>query len=418
MIPPDPALTFTPGRVAGLARWAAFLPEAGRRYAERRNFDGGPGHRANVSALSPWIRHRLVREDEVVAAALARHGDLAAEKFIQEVVWRTYWKGWLEQRPTVWTRYRAAVAAGLDALEREPDLRARWEQATTGRTGLACFDAWARELLDVGYLHNHARLWFASLWIFTLELPWALGADFFLRHLLDGDPASNTLSWRWVGGLQTPGKIYLARADNIARFTAGRFPAATGLATVAQPLREAPLDPPRPVPAAETLERGAPLGWLITEEDCDPLSFDLPADAIRAVAGVTAVSARSPLPAGPLPAAFARGAVDDALARLGAALGCPTVHWPAGVGAATVIDWARAAGVARIATAYAPVGPTAEWLAGLRAPLARAGITLTVPRRAWDDALWPLATRGFFPFKERVPAALRRLGLGGRPGAA
>ena len=83
MIPPDLALTFTPCRAAGLARWAAFLPEAGRRYAERRNFDGGPGHRANVSALSPWIRHRLVREDEVVAAALARHGDLAAEKFIR-----------------------------------------------------------------------------------------------------------------------------------------------------------------------------------------------------------------------------------------------------------------------------------------------------------------------------------------------
>ena len=267
-------------------------------------------------------------------------------------------------------------------------------------------------------MHNHARLWFASLWIFTLELPWALGADFFLRHLLDGDPASNTLSWRWVGGLQTPGKIYLARADNIARFTAGRFPAVTGLATAAQPLREAPLDPPRPVPAAETLERGAPLGGLITEEDCDPLSLALPADSLRAVAGVTTESARSPLPAGPLPAAFSRGAVDDALARLRAALGCPTVHWPAGVGAAAVIDWARAAGVARIATAYAPVGPTAEWLAGLRAPLARAGITLTVPRRAWDDALWPLATRGFFPFEEQVPAALRRLGLGGRPGAA
>ena len=286
------------------------------------------------------------------------------------------------------------------------------------RTGLACFDAWARELLDVGYLHNHARLWFASLWIFTLELPWALGADFFLRHLLDGDPASNTLSWRWVGGLQTPGKIYLARADNIDRFTAGRFPAVTGLATAAQPLREAPLDPPRPVPAAETLERGEPLGWLITEEDCDPLSLELPADAIRAVAGMTAVSARSPLSAGPLPAAFSRGAIDDALARLRAALGCPTVQWPAGVDAATVIDWARAAGIARIATAYAPVGPTAEWLAGLGVPLARAGISLTLLRRTWDDALWPLAIRGFFPFKERVPAVFRRLGLGGRPNIA
>jgi uncharacterized protein (DUF2237 family) len=63
----------------GLARWAVFLPEAGRCYAERRNSDGGPGSRANISALSPWIRHQLVREDEVVAMALAHHGDSAAE---------------------------------------------------------------------------------------------------------------------------------------------------------------------------------------------------------------------------------------------------------------------------------------------------------------------------------------------------
>ena len=99
-----------------------------------------------------------------------------------------------------------------------------------GATGIDCFDAWARELVATGYLHNHARMWFASIWIFTLRLPWELGADFFLRHLIDGDPASNTLSWRWVAGLQTAGKTYLATAENIARFTGGRF-APQGLAT-------------------------------------------------------------------------------------------------------------------------------------------------------------------------------------------
>ena len=61
-------------------------------------------------------------------------------------------------------------------------------------TGIEGFDDWARELVDTGYMHNHARMWFASIWIFTLRLPWALGADFFLRHLLDADAASNTLS--------------------------------------------------------------------------------------------------------------------------------------------------------------------------------------------------------------------------------
>ena len=103
--------------------------------------------------------------------------------------------------------------------------------------------------------------------------------------------------------------------------------------------------------------------------------------------------------------------------RPGSGIGwCARTRWSRRLWRATVI--ARRKNSSRIATAYAPVGPTAEWLAGLRAPLARAGITLTIPRRAWDDALWPLATRGFFPFKERVPAVLRRLGLGDRPGVA
>ena len=62
-------------------------------------------------------------------------------------------------------------------------------------------------------------MWFASIWIFTLNLPWQLGADFFMQHLLDGDPASNTLSWRWVAGIQTKGKNYLARKSNIEKYS-------------------------------------------------------------------------------------------------------------------------------------------------------------------------------------------------------
>ena len=66
-------------------------------------------------------------------------------------------------------------------------------------------------------------MWFASIWIFTLKLPWQLGANFFLHHLYDGDSASNTLSWRWVAGLQTIGKNYLATSANIAKYTSGRL---------------------------------------------------------------------------------------------------------------------------------------------------------------------------------------------------
>ena len=108
-------------------------------------------------------------------------------------------------------------------LVTQSGLRQACELACFGQTGIECFDTWARELTTTGYLHNYARMWFASIWIFTLKLPWQLGPDFFLRHLLDGDTASNTLSWRWVAGLQTVGKTYLARAANISRYTGGRF---------------------------------------------------------------------------------------------------------------------------------------------------------------------------------------------------
>ena len=66
-------------------------------------------------------------------------------------------------------------------------------------------------------------MWFASIWIFTLDLPWELGAEFFLKHLYDGDSASNTLGWRWVAGIQTPGKHYLASEWNIKKFTNNRY---------------------------------------------------------------------------------------------------------------------------------------------------------------------------------------------------
>ncbi len=231
--PPPPA-------PAALQRLQDFLPQAGRAYAARRNADL-PGH-PHVSRLSPYLRRRMVTEGEVLQATLARHGPDAAAKFIDEVFWRTYWKGWLEQRPAIWHR-----ALAEDAAARAGSAARDIAAAEAGRTGIDCFDHWVQELTTTGYLHNHARMWFASIWIFTLGLPWAAGAAFFLRHLLDGDPASNTLSWRWVAGAAHAGQDHLARADNIESFTGGRF-RPTGLARSAPPLTEAP--PARPQAAA------------------------------------------------------------------------------------------------------------------------------------------------------------------------
>jgi len=236
--PPPGGLSAT--RTAAIERLEAFVRGGLRHYATSRNADLGPTDRSNVSTLSPYLSHRLILETDVLRAVLERYSLSQAEKFVQEVFWRGYFKGWLEHHPTVWFAYRQSVLSLRDELERDRSLKSRYESAIAGQTGIGCFDAWARELAAEGYLHNHARMWFASIWVFTLDLPWQLGADFFLRRLLDGDAASNTLGWRWVAGLHTRGKTYLARPDNIRKYTVGRFnPDPSLLASAAEPLVEA-----------------------------------------------------------------------------------------------------------------------------------------------------------------------------------
>ena len=192
-----------------------FLDKGAASYEARRNFDYGPANRNNVSQLSKFISHRVLFEYEVAQRALAQYSPDVVDKFIQEVFWRIYWKGWLEHRPAVWNDYVA--------FDHDTTPKRLFQQAVRGKTGIDCFDYWSAELQNTNYLHNHARMWFASIWIFTLGLPWQSGARFFMQHLFDGDAASNTLGWRWVAGIQTIGKHYVARASNIEQFTNGRF---------------------------------------------------------------------------------------------------------------------------------------------------------------------------------------------------
>ena len=184
-------------------------------YTAQRNFDLGPQNRKNISCLSPYISHRLISEYEVTKKALSKYPYQKVEKFIQEIFWRIYWKGWLELRPNVWTDF----VEDLKNIENSNE----YENAIKGETNIDCFNDWVKELKENNYLHNHTRMWFASIWIFTLKLPWQKGAEFFLRELYDGDAASNTLSWRWVAGIQTKGKNYIAQNWNINKFTNNRY---------------------------------------------------------------------------------------------------------------------------------------------------------------------------------------------------
>jgi len=382
-------------RTAALARLDAFLPRAGLAYAARRNEDL-PGH-PHVSGLSPYIRHRLVTEAEVLDATLRRHPG-GADKFLAEVWWRTYWKGWLERRPAIWAAYRQGLTEALNRLQSEAGLRQQWEAACKGETGIDGFDHWAQDLAATGYMHNHARMWFASIWIFTLRLPWELGADFFLRHLLDGDPASNTLSWRWVGGLHTQGKTYAATPDNIAKNTGGRF-RPTGLARSCPPLPMTPHPAPRPVPAGDALHPGLPTALLLHDDDLGGDGFPhLPGETPLLL--LTTTARRSPLAMNPLVTAF----VDDALRDTARRHGQPGAPRFTEAALADLADHLAAQGIAQLATPYAPIGPTAAALQRLQPLLEDRGIRLARLLRDHDARAWPHATHGFFRFREGVMA--------------
>ena len=212
-------MNFNPTRATAIENLNNFIENELSSYSKLRNFDFGPDKRTNISCLSPYITHGVLTEQEVMKLSLKKHSFVKIEKFIQEVLWRIYWKGWLELRPNVWKDY----ILDLNKLKQQFKDNKDYLNAIEGKTNVECFNTWVNELKNHNYLHNHARMWFASVWIFTLGLPWQLGAEFFMKYLFDGDSASNTLGWRWVAGVQTKGKNYVASEWNIKKFTNNRF---------------------------------------------------------------------------------------------------------------------------------------------------------------------------------------------------
>ena len=208
-------MKFITSRSEALDKLRKYIESDISNYNAKRNFDFGVTNRSNVSCLSPYITHRLITEYETAKIVLKKHPFQKVDKFIQEIFWRIYWKGWLELRPKVWTDF----IEDLKTIKEDKD----YLKAENGETDIECFNDWVNELKNFNYLHNHTRMLFASIWIFTLRLPWQKGAEFFMKHLYDGDAASNTLSWRWVAGIQTKGKNYLAQSWNISKFTNNKY---------------------------------------------------------------------------------------------------------------------------------------------------------------------------------------------------
>ena len=394
-----------PTREEGLQTLERFLPHAGMSYAQGRNFVPGC-----VSGLSPYVRHRLITEAEIVGAVLKHHSQKEAEKFIQEICWRTYWKGWLEMRPSVWSEYLEALQTLRVQMQEDPDLNDRVQKAERGMTGIGCLDAWANELRQTGYLHNHVRMWFASIWVHTLRLPWQLGADFFMRHLLDGDPASNTLSWRWVCGLQTQGKVYQATADNIERFTNGHY-APHGLLAKDVPLMSESFTNHSPIPLTRPDQHisGEKTVLLITEEDLYPEDWGIPRSDVAGILLLETAEAYPGIAA--LPVEWKHTALEEAANRLAAEFQCSVLNFQGSEKSisARLHTLLREYGALSLSMMTPPVGPTFSVIDPLLSELAKEGVALRKIRRSWDEAFWPHATHGFFKLKERIPSVLKQL---------
>jgi deoxyribodipyrimidine photo-lyase len=200
------------GADAAKERLRAIDPVA---YGHTRNHLDG-----KVSRLSPYIRHGVVELPDVRDLALDKVSDpKQALKFIQELAWRDYWlRVYDEIGEGVWED-REVYKTGFSHDDYATDLP---EEISGGTTGLTCIDSWSRDLLTTGYLHNHVRMYVAAYVVHWRRVRWQAGAEWFLIHLLDGDPASNNLSWQWVAS-SFGHKPYIFNRDNLVKYTDGKY---------------------------------------------------------------------------------------------------------------------------------------------------------------------------------------------------
>ncbi len=396
------SISTQPSRRHALHCLAEFVPRAGQEYARKRNYDYGPTGHHHVSKLSPFIRCRAITESEVVEAVLGTHTLHHAEKFIQEVCWRTYWKGWLELRPRTWTDYLESLPALKHAYATNPLYRA----AIHGETNSPTFNAFAHELTQTGYVHNHARMWMASIWIFTFDLPWQLGADLFFQHLLDGDPASNTLSWRWVAGQHTRGKCYIARSSNIEKYTEGRL--GTAEAFNEQPAGiEAESAPPaiQSLSADDVAPTTDRIGWIVHEEDLSIDQWLFPETAApHSIFIMDNRDHHKNIGLSDKVTAFRNGLLQD-FAQRGESF-APDVRHQRSTSEA-IRQWIQDTGIKAVLLARPSTGMWQKPVEEAINVLGKLGVTAHQQRHPWDSLCYPHATSGYFKFKKKIPQFLK-----------
>lgn len=176
------------------------------RYGQTRNYLDGA-----VTRLSPYISRGVISTKKVMQHILAKGYPLAkAEKLLQELAWRDYWQ-------QVWIAKGDAI--NTDLKNSQPDVlqQGMIKAIAEAHTGIKAIDEGILELYETGYMHNHMRMYVASVTTNVARCHWLWPARWMYYHLLDGDWASNALSWQWVAGANSHKKYY-ANQENINRY--------------------------------------------------------------------------------------------------------------------------------------------------------------------------------------------------------
>ena len=198
-----------PTLAAAHARISAVRPAA---YARTRNAIDGA-----VTGLSPYITHGFISLHDVLAGVAERHRLEVQDKLVFELGWRAYFRHvWQHRGDSILRSLHPGLLPDSAYASALPD------DIRQARTGVPAIDTAVRALYATGTLHNHARMWLASYVVHLRRVHWRAGADWLYSHLLDGDLASNHLSWQWVAGTGS-NKPYLFNADNVERYAPAQW---------------------------------------------------------------------------------------------------------------------------------------------------------------------------------------------------
>ncbi len=176
-------------------------------YAHTRNFINGA-----VSYLSPYISRGVISPSSIVELLKEKGYDFEQmQKFIQELAWREYFQ-------RVWQHLEDDMFE--DIRHRFTGIQHRQMPIALlkASTSINALDAGINSLYNSGYMHNHLRMYTASVACNIAKANWQLPAQWMYYHLLDGDLASNTCSWQWVAGTFSA-KQYFCNQENINKYT-------------------------------------------------------------------------------------------------------------------------------------------------------------------------------------------------------